>query len=203
MESLSVAIRGEVPDIGQAFIFPRIDLGPAVIPPEDETPDLALQARRGMEIDLEAATKVDRVIFRLGTSGLSLETGNLAAPMQALNVCALDLIRAWGLDPAEHSGHTPPHWLNQDTIIEALSDRYPDRAAIRGERGIFWVRVIVEKDGSVSQCHVDEATQTRVLETPACEEFARAQFDPARTSSGEAMRSFFTTSIFYAGDLGG
>ena len=183
---------GEVPDIGPAIILHSVFMGSAE--PKDD--DGALEAAG---IDLEEAGTVDRVILKLGSTGLSFETGNLAAPMQAMNVCTSDLMKSWGLDPEQHAAYTPPRWINSERITEAIQRDYPRKALYRGERGIFRLRVIVELDGSVSDCHAEKSTVTQYLETPACEEMLKARFEPARNALGQTIRSFYATSITYDG----
>lgn len=194
LRSTSGNIFGSVPDIGPAMIFPAMSLGPAQARKDEEPAQLI-----GAGIDLESAGMVDRVILKLGSRAVSFETGNLAAPMQALNVCALDLLSGWGLDPEQHTSYTPPKWLNAEEIFERLERSYPREALYRNERGIFQVRVIVEKDGTVSDCHAEKSSETDYLETPACEEMANARFEPARDQDGMPMRSFFSNSLTYVG----
>ena len=59
------------------------------------------------------------------------------------------------------------------------------------------MRVIVEADGSVSECFVENSTETERLESPACREMLKSEFEPARDAEGQPMRSFYASSISY------
>ena len=67
----------------------------------------------------------------------------------------------------------------------------------KGESGIFRLRVIVEADGKISDCVINNATITESLESPACREMRGANFEPALDKDGNPMRSFYTTQIVY------
>ena len=90
-----------------------------------------------------------------------------------------------------------PVWSNESAIVRRIVDEYPDDALRSGEQGIFRMRVIVEEDGTVSDCHLEKSTQTDRLESPACRAMMRAEFEPARDAEGNAMRSFYATTITY------
>jgi len=182
---------GEVPDIGRAIIIPDIFIG-------GEDPRQPSEGLASAGIDLAGAAKIDRVVLKLGSSGLSFETGNLAGPIQALNVCTSDLLRAWRLDPEKHKSYRPARFTNREPIAEAIRSDYPRSALYRNEQGVFRARLIVEKDGTVSNCHVEKSTETEFLETPACTHLRKARFEPAPDSKGKPMRSFFATTITYA-----
>lgn len=184
---------GTVDGFGTAVIYPRIRINDE---PEESEDGPAL---RGLPaIDLEEASTIDRIIFGHGGRAIAFETGDMAPPFQALNVCAADFIRAWGLDPEQHESFTSlPEWKNERSVARQIQRKYTRAALNRGEQAIIRMRVIVEPDGSVSDCHLQEATETERLESNACTEMERARFDPALDANGEPMRSFYTTNIIY------
>lgn len=180
--------RAEMATLGPALIITKVQLKE-----EEEEPDHP----RSLGIDLDEADAVDRVVLRSGESVLSFETQNMRAAFQALNDCTSDLLRAWGLEPEKHKSYTPPNWQNERRVARRLQQIYP-RAALRaGESGIFRLRVIVEEDGSISDCFIENSTAVETLDSPACEMMHRAKFEPARDKDGIAMRSFYTTTITY------
>lgn len=179
--------RGEIASVGPAIIIAAYDIGSA-------------EENRGthrLGIDLDEAGTIDRVVLRRGRHVLSFETGNMMPPMQALNTCTSDLLRVWGLDPDEHEIHTPAKWTNSPAIVRRIVDQYPSRAAAYGEQAIFRMRVIVERDGTVSDCHLENSTEVERLESPACREMMQARFDPALGADGEPIRSYYATTVTY------
>jgi len=182
--------RGDIESVGPAIIITTLSIG------SDEEPS-ALSPLRGAGINLEEAGTIDRVVMRRGRHILSFETGDMMPPFQALNTCTQDLLRDWGLDPEQHAAYIRPRWINEDAIVQRIADQYPRRARAFGEQAIFRMRAIVETDGSVSDCHLENSTETRRLESPACREMMDAQFEPARDAQGNPMRSFYGTSITY------
>lgn len=148
-------------------------------------------------IDLEKAGTVDRFVLKRGKRVLSFETGNMEAAFQALNACTSDLLRSWGLDPEKHASYVPPQWSNEGVVVRRIQETYPSQARRRREQAIFRLRVIVERDGTVSECHLEDSTVTVSLESPACREMKGARFEPARDDSGEPMRSYYATTVSY------
>ncbi len=179
--------RGNVTDFGPALIFSSIAI--------NEAP--AEGALRPVSVDLEEAATIDRIVLRRAKLVLSIETGNMKEALGALNACSLDLLAQWGLDPAEHQSHVPPVWSNSETVISQIQSTYPRSALRRGEQAIFRMRVIVERDGSVSDCVMEESTVADTLQSPACKTMLSAKFEPARNAKGEPMRSFYATTITY------
>lgn len=196
MDEVERAGIGDVDQVGPAVIISGFTINPEGF--EDDANENEVQVLRKAGIDLEEAAKVDRVVFQRGSRVLSFETDNMMAPFQAMNVCTGDLLRAWGLDQASHESYMVPVWTNQDAIVRRIVDEYPDQALRRGEQGIFRMRVIVETDGTVSDCHLEKSTETEKLESPACRAMMDALFEPARDAGGNAMRSFYATTVTYS-----
>ncbi|MDJ0641173.1 MAG: TonB family protein [Erythrobacter sp.] len=183
---------GEVDQIGKAIIFNSIDIGQ----PSEADEGLGQLTRPGL--DLDQAGKIDRFVLKLGSTVVSFETGNMMPALQAMNVCTNDLLASWGLSPERHALYHPAQWINRDDIAERISKDYPDSAKYRGEQGIMRMRVIVETDGSVSDCHIEASTEQDRLQSPACEKMGDAQFEPALDAQGNPIRSFHATTLFYS-----
>ena len=195
MERLENAQFGDVDRVGEAVIISSFTINPEGF--EDRANEDEVQVLRQAGINLEEAEKVDRIVFQRGSRVLSFETDNMAAPFQAMNVCTGDLLRAWGLDQERHQSYMVPVWTNQKSIVDRIVRLYPDAALRSGEQGIFRMRVIVEEDGTVSDCLLEKSTVTDRLESPACRAMMDAEFDPARDAEGNPMRSFYATTITY------
>ena len=181
----------EVVGYGTAEVFASLEINDA----KDDNGD---ELRTVPQIDLDEAATIDRVVFGHGGYALSFETGNMAPPLQALNVCAADFVRAWGLDAEKHQSlRKLAYWKNEGEVARRIQKKYTQSAVNRGEQANIRMRVIVEADGSVSDCKLYDATETDRLKSNACDEMARAEFEPAIDAAGNPMRSFHMTNIMY------
>lgn len=192
MERLDRFNHGDVADLGPAIIISNHTISEASL---EDTPEGVL---RSAGIELGKAENVDRIVLQNGDKVLSFETGNMMPPFQAMNTCTSDLLRDWGLEPDKHTAYYPPQWSNERSVVRRIGRQYPGDALRAGEQGIFRMRVIVETDGTVSDCHLEESTEMDQLESPACREMRRARFEPARDAQGNPMRSFYATTISYS-----
>ncbi len=198
---LNRIMRGNATKAGPAIILASVVLmgegSRRIIANSDEPVEIEASDLINGAINLIEAAKINRIVLRKDREALVLETGNLFAPFEKLNECTRSLLTDWGLKPSEHDAYYPPLWTNRKAITKRIMSSYPRDALIRGEQGVFQMRAIIEEDGSVSSCHLGQSTKTETLESPACREMMRAEFEPARTNKGDPMRSFFATSISY------
>ncbi len=198
--------RAELGEFGPAVIMQRLVIHDG---PVDDQPTYAEESgseererRPRLRLDESEAEAINRIVLKRGKRVVSFETGNMKAPFEALNECARNLLYIWGLDAETHDLYTPVSWINARTVVKRIQGRYPSTALRKGEQGIFRMRVIVEPDGSVSGCHIDNATKTEKLQSPACQEMQRAKFLPALDAQGQPMRSYYMTSITYVASGG-
>lgn len=188
VEEIKFFGRSELAGVGPAIVIGAHDIGPT----------LKRGTVRAAGIDLEEAATIDRLVIRNGRRIVSFETGNMRAVFEALNTCTDSLLTRWGLDPEEHRAYVPAYLLERDTVQERIRARYPKPALSQREEAIVSLTVIVEADGSVSNCMVENATPAENLESPACTEMATARFEPARNAAGEPIRSYMSTGINYS-----
>lgn len=189
---------GELSGIGTAVIYSALTLEHDPDNPRDDSVVEEKLLTSLPEPEMSTASQADLVRLSQGKRSVEIRTGNLEAPMKALVTCTHDLVDHWGLDVEKHKTLTRmPYWLNVDSVARRIQKKYPSSALRIGEQGIMRLRVIVEKDGSVSECMIENATEVEALESPACQDMRKAQFDPALDANGEPMRSFYTTSIVY------
>ncbi len=191
---------GDVETMGRALIYTSIN--PAafsqVHTSNDTTKDDEREAKRAA-IDLEEAAKIERIVTRSGKRVVSIETDELAPAFQALNACTRDLLQMWGLDPTKlaDAEYTPARAIGLRQIVRRIQQAYPSAALRRGQQAFFRMRMIVEIDGTVSECYLDKATKADSLDSPACQEFLRAKFEPALDADGQPIRSFYSTGVTY------
>lgn len=185
---------GEFEGLGRAIILTGIALDPELdVDEEQEALPVAPKA-----IDTQVAGGLTQIAVSRGSRTVVLETGALDKPFAALNQCAFDLIRHWGLDADQHRTMTrDAKWTNQKVVSRRIAQLYPASALQAGEMGFVRMRVIIETDGAVSECKIESATATDHLESPACREMRGASFEPALDLEGQPMRSYHTTTIVY------
>lgn len=174
---------------GPGIFIPSVKL--PVIGSEPES--IAFQGR----LNTEVAKGIERVVVARGGKAISFETGRLDAPFEVMNNCTDDLIRQWGFDPGQPRPEQSPDPVNILSVAKRIQKHYPPGAARKGESGMFVARLVVEADGSVSECHLDAKSITEALKPTACRELLKLHFKPALDSNGKPMRWFWTSSITY------
>lgn len=187
---------GNMEDGAATLIYSRLNFQerPNSEPDAEESEVLDSLAK----IDTESASKIDAIRMHYGKRTVVFNTGNIGEAIKVMNECALNFVESWGLDRAAHESMTRlPEWTNMKAIAREIQESYPSEALRKGESGIFRLRVIVEADGSVSDCIINNATTTDSLQSPACSEMKRAEFKPALDKNGAPMRSFYVTNVTY------
>lgn len=133
---------------------------------------------------------------RPGAGPIQLQTGSMAAPMQAMRDCTDNLLRHWGFDPAvqralsrraQPTGN-PSNWLR--------SGDYPTGALWSGENGLVRFRLDVEADGSVSNCRILFRTNPDSFADLSCKLLReRARLSPALDSAGKPVKSYYLSQV--------
>jgi len=191
---------GELEQVGPAVIYSNVNLERGTDFEGDSEDDAEGADDNGgamAQLDTEFAAQSQYVMLRQGSKWVRFDTGPLAEAFEVLNTCTQDMVRDWGLDVEQHLTATrAPEWLNQRSVVRRIQRTYPVGALNRGEQAIVRMRVIVDEEGKVEQCKIDAATENP-LESPACREMQRAEFEPALDANGQPFRSYYTTSITY------
>ncbi len=195
-------LMGTVEGYGDAVIYADLDFrndGKNDDENDDENDDYQKEPKTSVSaIDVGEAAQVDFVSVRQRNREVIFETGKLSDAIVALNKCALDLVRVWGLDIEKHRNLSRmPVWTNRDRIVRKIQANYPVAARIRGEQAIKRMRVIVETSGDVSECKLEDATTSDKIGGVACKAMMRAKFQPALDADGKPMRSYYFASITY------
>jgi len=136
-------------------------------------------------------------------SGLSetvrIETGSMEAPVGALQACADDLAKTWGLDSAKLAGATPAMpqgggvgWLPQGTIP------FDEFGKFAG--GANQVRIMVDAAGKPASCHVHWPSLSDSLNKKICNTLMdKAVFAPAKDAQGQAMTGYWIGNPMFLG----
>lgn len=187
-----VPLMGSIDGIGSALVISSIRLDG-----EAEENDYPI-GPVGPDAMMAMGSKANTLVIRQRARVVTFETGPLGEAFKVMNRCTLDLLRTWGLDTERYiTAKSGPVWSNQEAIARRIAAIYPSSAAASGEQAILRMRVIVSDEGAVESCEIIEATNTKRLNSPACDMMDKARFEPARDASGQPFRSFFATSIIY------
>ena len=193
--------RSETPDGTPYFNFGNVIFGPdpfassaqgdVAPPPPDDGPLAIPPYDRQAELDF--AGNVTGIAVEEGVRrNIHIDTGNMRAPLEALQSCADDLLRVWGLDYEAHRTMTRRaapvgnawEWLSTGTI------GFDDFPLLSG--GANPVRVMVSAEGEPTACTVHWASLSERTNTRICDQIMEnGEFTPARDADGEAMASYW------------
>lgn len=141
----------------------------------------------------EFAASIDGIAIEDGLrQPIRLDTGNMEAPIEALQACADDLLRVWGLDFAKHRDMTRRaspvgnawEWLATGTIS------FRDFPLLGG--GANPVRVMVDAQGQPTACEVHWPSLSERTNRRICSQIMEnGEFTPALDADGNAMASYW------------
>lgn len=132
------------------------------------------------------------------TESVQIDTGPLGAPLKALQACADDLLKTWGLDPEKHRALTRPAmpagptsgWIPQGTIP------FSEFGKLGG--GANSLRLLVDASGKATACHVTWPALDKGLNDRICAAaMDKGKFMPALDKDGQAMASYWVTDVFW------
>ncbi len=176
-----LATAGGPPGGAGAFTPPPPGSPPPVPPPYNR------------ERDLENARGINGIALGEGLiTPVRIETGSLRAPIAAMQACADDLLKVWGLDPDKHKTMTAPAVPvpNPDGILPQGMIPFTEFGKFGG--GANQLRLIIGTDGKPSSCVVYSPSLTDSLNSRICGlVMDKAVFQPAKDAGGEAMTSFW------------
>jgi hypothetical protein len=172
------------------------NLGPFTLAPATPPPAAFDRAK-----ERAAASGKTGLVLDSGLNApISVETGDLAAPVAALQACADDLAKSWGLDPAKLQGETAAAvpdkggsgWLPQGTIA------FGDFAKLGG--GANQVRLMVDAAGKATSCSIHWPTLDATTNDKICKTLlAGASFTPAKDAAGQPMPGYWVASPLLLG----
>ncbi|MEO1046949.1 MAG: energy transducer TonB [Pseudomonadota bacterium] len=189
---------GKSEGIGTAVIYTTLSV--------DEQPEADIEGSGFEELlekslpqlDIESAKSADQVSLRQRSREVVFQTGPLDEAFTVLNTCTQDLVKDWGLDAEKHLSATRMVAVEDlPKVVRKIQRRYPVGALNRGEQAILRVRVMVDANGTAVDCVINEVTQTKRLESPACRPLMEARYTPALDANGEPFASYYATSITY------
>jgi hypothetical protein len=128
---------------------------------------------------------------------LTLATGEMHVPMEALRTCMVDLYASWGVDlEALETRSTGARAQNGAAIIHNVSRLIPRAFFSSDSEMPAIVRTVVGEDGRVKRCRVHFPEWDQPLSDRLCDLVTReARYEPARDRRGHAIRSYDTILI--------
>lgn len=150
-------------------------------------------------IDPGAAQDVQQITISQGNGGVTFATGSLAEAAGTLNDCTAQILRGWGLDPAEqYSVAQPSAPVEPEKLAKEMQKAYPTGAARGLRSGPLEVAALVDKQGAVTGCKIIVASPWSDLDEAACKAIAKARYTPARGADGQPVASYWKTRVNFA-----
>jgi|SRR6185503_19675486 len=147
----------------------------------------------------ERADRVTAVVINPGWSGsISLHTGGLAKPLEALEKCTEDSLKDWGIDPAvEATIVTGAHPVDDPYRLFGPSD-YPAAALRSSKQDNLEVWLNINAEGGITSCRVISDFASKEINDAICGMVrGKERFVPARTKDGTAVPDFYTQSFVF------
>lgn len=127
---------------------------------------------------------------------LTLETGRMDRPLNALRKCAWDTVKLWGLDVEQQKALTrrPVSVKGADTWFR--SSDYPQSMIRSGYQGNVNFRLIIDATGKIESCHIQTSTRPKDFDDVVCRvTMKRAKFLPALDAKGIPVRSYWRQTV--------
>ncbi|MEO7634028.1 MAG: energy transducer TonB [Sphingomicrobium sp.] len=145
-----------------------------------------------------AIVQRETIALRVASEKLDerLALPRIAAALQALDDCVLDLGRAWGFSVAQQRAVREGPKPNAPLAMLFSSDDYPSAAILNGEMGRVRVRIAIDPAGRPSACSMGRPSGSKLLDETTCRILMkRAHFLPAVGQDGRPVPSLYVTSI--------
>lgn len=138
-------------------------------------------------------------VTRSFEQSLTLQTGPMHEPMEAMRTCLDELLTHWGLDAAaQRTLSRRVKAIDQMGWARRIQTTYPSDMVRTGQSGRVNIRLIVGADGKPASCIPNIGPSNAAFDELACKMSMRyARFEPALDADGRPIASFFTTSIIY------
>lgn len=147
----------------------------------------------------ERVTNVEWVDITVSDATQRLVLGEMGPVYDAMNTCMDNLLTHWGLDPAvERSRQTAPVDTNRKRTAERIQEKYPYSAVRKGKSARIAARVLVDANGSPTDCKIVELSQSEEFGAGVCRIIKEtSRFKPATDASGKAIPSYDFVRIVY------
>lgn len=163
--------------------------------------DLLNRTSDGDTIDLPLPTseQLDAIKhFKLARGGrmLVLHMGPMSKALAALSTCTADLVKSWGLDPAQQATLSQRPKPTESPGVWIRSADYPTSALRGGKSASIAFRLTIDATGKPSSCKIQKATDSPEFIKHTCDLLMRrARFSPALDSQGAPVPSYYVNSV--------
>lgn len=188
-------VRSETADGKQYLNFDPVTLASFAFAPGAPPPPYNREAEQ------EAARGLNGLALAEGlTDPVRFEMGSLRAPVAALQACADDLLKVWGLDPEKHKTLTAAAVLNPDSngVLPQGTIPFSEFGKLGG--GANQVRLMISAEGKPTSCTIYSPSLSESINERICGlVMAEATFQPAKDADGQPMASFWMGSPMFLG----
>lgn len=117
----------------------------------------------------------------------------------AMDDCMDNLVAHWGIHLEDHDRVAErAKMTNVADIARRVFRDYPSAALRQGRQAEIMLRLIIEEDGSASQCVRTDLTEAEMFDVGLCRlVMKRGEFEPARDSEGKPVRHYLIQRIRY------
>jgi hypothetical protein len=155
--------------------------------PQVDTADAALLA--------EAFAKASSFSVRGGFQRpITLKTGALLPPHQAMEKCLDELLTHWGIDAEAHKTLTrnaaPASFMR-------IAQRFDYPPSMMSQPGLVRIRLAINENGGVTGCHIQLGVSNPMFEQSACADLKGGRFHPALDKDGRPIASYWVNAIVY------
>lgn len=145
------------------------------------------------------AETVSAIVLNPGRSrSIAMHTGALGKPFEALEQCASDSLKDWGIDPAvEATVAVSSHPLTDAQHAFSSSD-YPRAALDAWKEDNLDVWLNIDAQGQITNCRAISDFATPEINDAICGMIRRKEkFVPARTKDGTPVPDFYIQSFIF------
>lgn len=145
------------------------------------------------------ADQVDAVVLNpRRSSSVSLHTGPLGKAFEALEQCASDSLKDWGINSAiEDTVAVSAHPVEDPHKLFGAGD-YPQQALRTFKQDNLEVWLNIDAQGTISRCRVISDFASPEINNAICAMVQRKErFVPARTKDGTAVPDFYTENFVF------
>jgi TonB family protein len=149
-----------------------------------------------LSVKPEREAEINQIAAEFGSRMVVFNTGSLGKAFAALRACTDDLVKSWGLDPAQQGRlstrlkprSSPGSWITD-------SD-YPVTMRTRGKQAVVNFRLTVDETGRPTACEIQRSYNDKAFDDVTCQAIMRrSRFDPARDEHGKPIASYYLNTV--------
>ena len=147
----------------------------------DGTPDILDGVTDGQQLQI---TVGDKFV-------LTINLAKGASALKGLNHCHTELLKGWGIDPAQMTAQAVPPKPRISPANWVRSGDYPSGALLAGKQGTILAILTVSATGKVTECRAAVSSGVALLDEKTCQVLrGRGSYHPARNRAGAPIVGF-------------